>query len=154
AEAIAQGLQFLMQTWGPSLMNPGGYSFQKFQRALSGDYVGDPNQPTTGEAFMGDVLPFRARPFDPATSYGRAAIAMKAQLDDALADVRRQSRRPNLTLEQMAALRADPDSALGRSIARARRIVQDFRTKYPQRPPPSPEKLLKAMRRKVPGAAP
>lgn len=61
---LVRQAKFMMQTWGPALLNPEGRSAQKIVRAMK-EEVASPDTPSKANAVLSEVFGIKWRPLDP-----------------------------------------------------------------------------------------
>jgi len=151
-ERMAYWGQFLMRSMGPSLAPGAGYGATSLQRSLSGDYASDPNVKTPLAAVAAEIGGARTRPVDPGTAIRFKVLDFKDKLDKNRSVIMRLARGLSATTELTPQVMADllanhPSNALVREIENRKRMIQEFQEKYKD-VPPSPQKLIDAMKRK------
>lgn len=150
-EHLMAQAQFLMRAWGPSLLNPAGYSAEALSKSFSGRFAEDPNVKSRGTAVASEIMGARTRPVDPRTAYRFKYFELKRDLESNMAELRRLipalMKEEDLTSAQVKQVLATrPGEAASRALRRRLTLVDKFKKKYPAEDlPPTPEKLARAI---------
>jgi hypothetical protein len=160
--AISDMMNYTMRQFGPSLISPFGFSFNKLAKSFTQEFAGRPDVPTPFLGVLSEVFGVKIRPLEPRQALGFKALSLTRELrkgDDELERIFKEIPtddhdavalylRGDRGLDRVPKRSRGKAKSLKRKIGVMQKNIDEFNKKFPREAdlPEQTEAFKKAIR--------